>query len=206
MDFTVLLRIVGEEPVFETGLLLAGDVHPADVRQQLSRWVKKGWVHQLRRGLYVLAPPFQKVRPHPFLVANRLVSGSYVSLHSALAHHGIIPEYVPVTTSVTSGRPGCWDTALGCFEYRHLKPELVSGFRAERLAPGQEAFVATPAKALLDLIHLVAGADSFEYLSELRLESLDQADVANLFSDPVLAKRPKLRRAARHLTTLAEGR
>jgi hypothetical protein len=37
MRFEDLLEIVDREPVFETGLLLAGDVDPADVRRQLSR-------------------------------------------------------------------------------------------------------------------------------------------------------------------------
>lgn len=40
MEFTTLLEIVGDEPVFETALLLAGDVDPRDVHRQLSRWVR----------------------------------------------------------------------------------------------------------------------------------------------------------------------
>ena len=51
MKFTDPLTIVGDEPVFEAGLLLASDVHPADVRRQLSRWVRAGRLCQLRRGL-----------------------------------------------------------------------------------------------------------------------------------------------------------
>ena len=104
---------MGDEPVFDAGLLLAGEVDPADVRRQLSRWTAAGRLYQVRRGLYALAPPFQKVRPHPFLVANRLVQGSYVSCQSALAHYGLIPEYVPVVTSVAAARPGRWETPLG---------------------------------------------------------------------------------------------
>jgi len=50
MEFANLLKIVGEEPVFETSLLLAGEVDPADVRRQLSRWTTSGRLHQLRRG------------------------------------------------------------------------------------------------------------------------------------------------------------
>ncbi len=42
MEFSHLLHIVGNEPVFETGLLLADQVDPRDVRRQLSRWVKAG--------------------------------------------------------------------------------------------------------------------------------------------------------------------
>ncbi len=93
VEFDHLLRIVGGEPVFETGLLLAGAVDAADVRQAIRRAGRRpGALYQLRRGLYALAPPFQKVPPHPFMVANQLVRGSYVSCQSALAHYGLIPE------------------------------------------------------------------------------------------------------------------
>ena len=65
-----------------------------------------------------LKPPFQKVKPHPFVVANRMVRGSYVSCQSALAHYSLIPEHVPVVTSVTTSRPGRWETPLGIYEFR----------------------------------------------------------------------------------------
>jgi predicted transcriptional regulator of viral defense system len=84
MEFSSFLEIVGDEPVFETGLLLAGDVDHSDVRRQLSRWTKAGRLYRLRRGVYTLAPPYQKTRPHSFVVANALVRGSYVSLQAPL--------------------------------------------------------------------------------------------------------------------------
>jgi hypothetical protein len=40
LEFINLLDIVGNEPAFETGLLLAGAVDPNDVRRQLSHWTK----------------------------------------------------------------------------------------------------------------------------------------------------------------------
>ena len=206
MNFASLLAIVADEPVFETGFLLVGEVDPADVRRQLSRWVAAGRLHQLRRGLYALAPPYRKVRPHPFLVANRLVRGSFVSLESALAYHGLIPDYVPVTTSVTSGRPGRRDSPLGAFAYHHVGPGLLTGCRLEGLGEGQEALVATPAKALADLVHLVPGADASTYLSELRLQNLERLDPAELRAHPILGGRPKIRRALKRLAALAEER
>ena len=205
MKFAFLLATVGAEPVFETGFLLAGDVDAADLRRQLSRWVASGHIVQLRRGLYALALPYRKTEPHPFVVANRLVRGSYVSLQSALAHHGLIPEHVPVTTSVTTGRPQHRANPFGSFEYHHCPPEKLGGFRAEKLARGQEALVATPAKALEDLIHLVPGADSRAYLSELRLTNLEKIDLAALLGRRV-GVRPKVRRAFRRLAALAEER
>ncbi|MBW8879079.1 MAG: hypothetical protein JF614_29405 [Acidobacteria bacterium] len=204
MRFEDLLGIVGSEPVFETGLLLAGDVDPVDVRRQLSRWTRAGRLYQLRRGLYALAPPFQKVRPHPFLVANRLVPGSYVSLQSVLAQHSLIPEYVPVTTSITTGRPGRWDTPLGVYDFRHLQVDLFTGFLKTDLGGGQEAFLATPEKALLDLVYLEPDADSPEYLSELRLQNLEVLDKTELRRLAAASAKPKLLRAAERIVELAE--
>jgi len=205
MDFEQLLRIVGDEPVFETGLLLAGGVDPRHVRRQLSRWVRAGRLYQLRRGLYALAPPYQKVKPHPFLIANRLARGSYVSLQSALAHYGLIPEYVPTVTSATTTRPGRWETPLGIFEFRHLKPALFFGYRRLDLGEGQAAFVATPEKALLDLIYLTPGGDAPEYLRELRLQNLDRLDLDALQRMTTRFDRPKMARAAERVAELARG-
>ena len=196
---------MGEEPLFETGFLLAGDVDPADVRRQLSRWVKAGRLYQIRRGLYALAPPFQKVRPHPFVVANRLVPGSYVSLQSVLELHSLIPEYVPVTTSVATGRPARWDTPLGSYLFRHLQPDLFLGYERTALAGGQSALVARPEKALLDLVYLEPDADSPEYLAELRLQNLEQLDLPELHRLAEASGKPKLQRAAGRIAALAEA-
>ena len=203
MKLASLLATVGDQPVFETGFLLAGDVDPADLRRQLSRWVTSGHLVQLRRGLYALAPPHRKTEPHPFLVANRLVRGSYVSLQSALAHHGLIPEHVPVIASVTTGRPQHRENPFGSFEFHHCPPDRLNGYRVEKLGGGQAALVATPAKALADLIHLVPGADSRAYLSELRLTNLERLDPAELLR-PRVDEWTKIRRAFRRLAALAE--
>ena len=205
MRFDELLAIVADEPVFETGLLLAGDRDPGDVRRQLSRWVASGRLYRLRRGLYAPAPPYRKVRPHPFLVANQLQRGSYVSLQSALGHYGLIPEHVPVTTSVGPGGPRRFETPLGRFEYRRLAPALVSGYRHAEVAAGQRAFVATPEKAILDLVHLMPGGDRSEYLEGLRLQHLETLDLAALARLAAASGKPKLRRAADRVASLAQA-
>ena len=203
MEFNALIKIVGDEPVFETSLLLAGDVGPGDLRRQLSRWTIAGKLYQLRRGLYALAPPFQKVKPHPFLIANRMVRGSYVSCQAALAYHGLIPEYVPVTTNVTTTRPGRWQTPFGNFEFRHIKIDLFHGYRLIDLGEKQKAFVATPEKALLDLIHLYPGGDSPAYLRELRLQNLEQMNLDELQRLADISGKPKWLRAVKFVTELA---
>jgi len=205
MTYERLLSIVGDEPAFETALLLAGDVDAKDVRRQLSRWVKAGKLYQLRRGLYALAPPYRKTSPHPFCLANRLVRPSYVSLQSGLAHYGLIPEYVPVTTSVTTARPGRFDTPLGSFEFHHVKRELFLGYCLNDLGEGQRVFLATPEKALLDLLYLTPGSQSEVYLSELRLQNLESLDLDQLGRLADRFGQPRLRRAAASLAQLARA-
>jgi hypothetical protein len=138
------------------------------------------------------------------VIANRLVSASYVSLQSALAYYGLIPDYVAAVTSVTTGRPGQWQTPFGRFEFRHIKTALLAGYHLLDLAGGQQAFVAAPEKALLDLIYLEPGADSVEYLTGLRLQNLDRIDVAVLQRQAGQADSPKLRRAAVRVAGLVQ--
>jgi hypothetical protein len=200
MKFKSLLTLVGELPLFETGLLLTGNVDPADVRRQLSRWVRSGRVHQLRRGLYTLAPPYQNTIPHPFLIANALMPGSYVSAQSALAFYGLIPEYTPRTLSVTMLRPSQWE---GGFHFQHLAPHLFFGYQFVELSQGQQAFIAAPEKALLDLAHLTPNSDSPDYLSQLRLQNLERLDLVRLNGFAENAAKPKWRRIAAQIENLA---
>lgn len=202
MKFEELLATVGDEPMFETGLLMAGNVDVPDLQRQLARWTRTGRIQQLRRGLYLLAPPFARRKPHAFLVANRLVRGSYVSLQSALSYHGLIPEGVPVVTSVGSVRPGRWLTPLGTYEYRHLKRSLVDGYESVAVGEGQTAFVGTPEKALFDLIHLEPGGDRKSFIESLRLQSLGSILLGRLRQWVTCWRSPKMTRAARILEAL----
>jgi len=204
MEFTKLLEIVGDIPVFETGLLLAGDVDPGHVRRQLSRWTRAGWLYQLRRGVYTLAPPHQKVQPHPFVIANALVQGSYVSLQTALASYGLIPDITHTITSITPGRPARWETPLGHYEFRHIKASWLHGYQRLELGSGQAAFVATPEKALLDLIYLQPGGDNPAYLATLRLQALERLDLGSLMQATQNSGSPKLQRAAQEIAKLAQ--
>ncbi len=204
MRFDDLLRVVGDEPLFETGLLLAGDIDPRNIRRQLSRWVQNGRLIQLRRGLYALEAPFRKAKPHPFVVANWLMPGSYVSCQSVLAHEGLIPEHVPQTTSVGPGRPNRWRTPLGSYRFRHLQESLICGFGLRNVGGGLRAYVAKPEKALLDLVYLTPNADSEVYLEELRLQNLESLDQEELRRLADLMDKPKLHRATEKLFRLAE--
>lgn len=202
MKFQELVNIVADEPVFETSLLLAGNVDATNLRRQLSRWTATGHVLQLRRGLYSLAPPWQKIRPHPFLVANRLAPGSYVSSLSALAFTQAIPEYVAEVTSCTGGRPCTYRSVLGRFSFQRVKAALRFGYRQVALGGGQSAFVAEAEKALLDLVYLRPGGDDAAFLKELRLNfEVLRSDALDAFARRSAV--PKLMRAADRIGKLS---
>lgn len=194
MEFEKLLKILGDEPVFESSLLFAGDVQPEYIRLQLDRWVKAGKIHQLRRGVYMLAAPYQKQKPHPFLVANILQKPSYISLQSALSFYGMIPDIVNETTSVTTVRNERLNTPLGVFEYRYINKKFFGGYRLNDLGE-QQTFIATPEKAILDLIYVQPGGDDPTFISELRLQNLENLNIEELRRQGNLFGKPKIDRA-----------
>lgn len=198
------MTIVGNEAVFSSSLLLAGEVSAAQVRLQLSRWAQAGRLLQLRRGVYALASAWRKVEPHPFLVANKLQRGSYVSLQSAMAFHGIIPEYVPVVTSAGPGRPETLRNPLGTFQFRHIAAKMLFGYSWVEISPRQFAFVASAEKALLDLAYLTPGADSHDYLRELRLQDTEAISKQLLHELAERSGSPKLLRTAKIVIALLE--
>lgn len=204
MKYEELLSIVGGRPVFRSGLLRAGDVDAVDLGSQLSRWVRSGRLLQLRRGVYALPEQYRARAPHRFEVANLLVRPSYVSLESALAFRGLIPEAVFTTTSVTTARAGEYDTTLGTFGYQHIAPVSFWGYTAERLPGGAEAFIARPEKAFLDLVHLRPGGDDPAFLRSLRLEGAEAIDLDVLRSMALRWGRPKLVRAAEQVAGIIE--
>lgn len=202
MKWDELIQIVGSEPVFSSTLLMAENSTRSEIQLQLTRWVKAGKLCQMRRGIYSLAEPHRKVSAHPFLIANQIKRASYVSLQSALTYYGLIPEYTPVTTSITTGRPDKYNTPAGVFSYQHIKKSLFLDYSYIKVTEQQSAFVATPEKSLLDLIYLTPYSDKLEYLRELRLQNTERLNMNNLLSLAKKSNSQKLIRAARRITKL----
>ncbi len=204
MKWEDLLRKVANEPVFRTGFLAASQGSLEEVRLQLSRWVKTGRLIQLRKGLYTLAQPYRKVAPHPFVLANAMKRASYVSLQSALGYYGMIPEHVPIVTSVTTQRPEQVNTSLGQFVFRHIKKSWFHDYKQVDLGSDQKAFIATPEKALVDLVYLTPYADNYDFLTELRLQNWERLNTGRIIELADNSRSTKLHRTAKLITKLAE--
>jgi predicted transcriptional regulator of viral defense system len=190
--------------LFDSSLALPFYASPQQAQRQLSDWTRSGDLLQLRRGIYAFPPPYEYEDPHRYRIANRLVRPSYVSLQSALSYYGLIPEHVASLTSVTTDRPIKLRNEFGRFMYRHIKTEFFYGFRYRQISNSQSAFIATPEKALLDLIYLTPHADKEAYLQTLRLQNLEVLNTERLHRLVERANQPKLRRAFSHLLTIIE--
>jgi len=124
----------------------------------VNRAMKAGELIRLRRGLYMLHNKYRSQPCHPYVLAQRLVPGSYVSLETALAFHNWIPEAVYSTASVMPGRKAKEFNyeALGRFTFHPLA--IQTGYYlelVERVQLGEQpALIARPIRALLDLICL----------------------------------------------------
>lgn len=69
----------------------------------VHRACQAGEILRLKSGLFVLGPPFRTSESHPFVVAAARHATSHISLESALAHHGLIPEAVYQVSSSIFG-------------------------------------------------------------------------------------------------------
>ena len=122
----------------------------------VNRALGSGELLQLRRGLYLLAQQPNSNLSHPFVLAQALQPGSYVSFETALSFHGWIPESVPVTRSVSPGRRSLKIDLgnLGLYQFSPLA--LRPGFFLQAVTrhslSGQVALVAQPLRALLDIV------------------------------------------------------
>jgi predicted transcriptional regulator of viral defense system len=179
MRYLTLLERAADLPVIDTKTLRTWGGDPRSLSVQLSRWVQQEKLVPLRRGVYLLPAALRRAQAPLEYIANLLVVPSYVSLERALAFHGLIPETVPVLQSITRGRPMVFETAVGTFQYRHVKKEWFFGYRETELASGT-ALIAVPEKALLDLVYLSRGEFTPERIEELRLQDLDRLNLAAL--------------------------
>ena len=130
----------------------------------LRRLAQKGMITHLSRGRWLLNEKIDR------LALPELISApypAYVSLQSALFHHGLIEQIPSVTYAVTPARPRRLRTPMGTISFHRMPPELFKGFE---LSPRSDAKLATPEKALFDMLYLAPGRSRvFSNLPELTI-------------------------------------
>lgn len=120
--------------------------------RRLVEWQDKGYLKKLRNSYYCFSD--QRMEQFfLFYMANHLYRPSYVSLESALAYYGFIPEGVFQVISCSTLKNQRFDNSHGTFNYFHLKNSLYFGYRL--LSWHEYHFaLAEPEKALIDYLYL----------------------------------------------------
>jgi hypothetical protein len=114
---------------------------------------RKGFVIRIKRNLYVVSKQVHSQEISRELAANHLYGPSYVSLESALAHYGLIPERVYAMRSVCMKMHKRYDTLLGQFEYWKAPVQYFQIGINQKIVNNSYSFlIASPEKALCDLI------------------------------------------------------
>lgn len=120
---------------------------------KIQRAVDKNQLIRIKRGLYCLGKYFTAEQPNPFTISQFIYGPSYISLASALAYHGLIPEAVYNTTAVSIKRTNEFVTPLGRFTYSRLPTK--NFFTLVKLKHNNKTdafFISMPWRALLDYI------------------------------------------------------
>lgn len=154
-------------PVFQTSDAAAYlGVGRAHASKLLARLAAAGHLTRLGRGRWGF-----KDRIDPFALPEYLTEPypSYISLQSALYHHGMISQIPSVLYAVSLARTKTYRTALGTVSVHHITPSFFFGYQPAAKGPGK---IATPEKALIDFLYLSpARTRLFRALPELEFAS-----------------------------------
>lgn len=137
-------------PILTTGEAAAAlSVGAGAAHKTLRRLADAGLIARVSRGAWAVSLPID-----PLLLPEYLTAPfpAYVSLQTALWHHGLIEQIPAAIFAVSLGRTRHLQTSAGAFSIHRVAPEVFGGF--ETLASGMK--IATREKALFDLFYLSA--------------------------------------------------
>jgi predicted transcriptional regulator of viral defense system len=156
---------------FELGCFSSNQVYAWNEnfdKNNLTRWCRRDLILRLRQGFYCF-PEYLRQPNFAFFVSNYIYKPSYVSLHSALAFYGVIPEAVTQITAVSSLKTADFQNAFGAFSYMKMKPELIFGYEQKPFGE-RSLLIATPEKAILDLLYLYPFYNTPHEIANLRFD------------------------------------
>jgi len=155
------------------------------LRKQIQNWVKKGYVIQLKKGLYAYLGLEKRKLFSNFYVASLLYGdNSYISLESAMSFYGLIPERVFQLSSVSTSKTKTFINELASFNYKHIKASLFDYFINQIDEFSNVYRIAYPEKALLDYIYFKVkvnqNIDEDFFEENLRLQNLEILQISRL--------------------------
>lgn len=137
----------------------------------LQRLEKSGVIKRIIKGKYLFT--FQEVGD--FELANFLINPSYISLESALSFYGILPQFPYTVTSITPLKSQKIIYQGKEYEFTHLGSKYFFSFVKK-----DKFLIATPEKALLDELYLMAKKLRKIHFEDLDLKIIDKKKFKDL--------------------------
>jgi predicted transcriptional regulator of viral defense system len=167
-----LLLLNSEDFIFFTTreFALANKITIPASLERLKRLAKKKYLIKLNRGVWANPnhPFFNPFLAVPYLLGN---DQGYVSFLSALSKEAIISQIPQVIQVATTGRSRLLRTPIATYEFFQLNPSCHRQGINQAITQSKQAYlIASPEKALLDLLYLSSRkGNRFESLPELDL-------------------------------------
>ena len=175
MSYQHLLRI--DKPFFtQNEVAHALDIKLASAEVLCSRYVNKGLLTRLKRGLYAKTETLAHLSQIDlFRIANILQVPSYISFMTALSYHGVTTQVQRgFFESISVKRTRTFEVGDLCFRYIKIRPDLYKDF-----IKMDGFFIALPEKAVLDSFYLASMGRYALDVSSLDLTKIDEGILAD---------------------------
>jgi predicted transcriptional regulator of viral defense system len=147
----------------------------------VTKLVKDGWLIRIKRGLYAISDLSSRgfLSQSPYVIANLLVADSYVSFEAALQQYGMFDQLTGKTISISLIQRK--SVQLGGMEYGFVKTKPENYFGWQEVSVGsQTARIATPEKALIDMVNFHKSQYSIDLVIEKLLDYKNDLDLTRL--------------------------
>lgn len=140
-----------------------------DINGKIKRDIEKGFLFPLVRGIYET-----NAHTDGYLLASSIYGPSYLSFEYALSFHHLIPERVFIYTNATfdKRKTKIYQNHFGLYTYRDVPNQAFPFFVKVNEENGYVYFMASPEKALCDLLYVKSPVKSTKELERLLFDNL----------------------------------
>jgi len=163
-------------PIFSLNDILK--IEPTFHRRRLNEWQNKRYIKKIIRGYYLFADKDLN-ESILFAIANKIYTPSYISFEMALSYYNLIPESVYSVTCATSNKTSTFDTPVGSFIYKKIKPSLMFGYKIIN-DNGAIFRIGEPEKVILDYFYINTQLKTEDDFSSLRINCQEFKEQINL--------------------------
>jgi predicted transcriptional regulator of viral defense system len=179
MSYERLLKI--DKPFFsQEDVAYALGIKLSSAEVLCSRYVTKGLLTRLKRGLYARTETLAHLgQLDLFRIANFLQVPSYISLMTALSYYGLTTQVQRgFFESISIKRTRTFEPGEFTFRYTKISPNLYGGFEKKT-----DVFIALPEKAILDSFYLASLGRYALDVPSLDLTKINEQRLSELATD-----------------------